>query len=81
LQRLRSLANDPSVDGSLSRGDVYALIIEYYVGNEEYEAAVDMLVDMKQAIPHKPGHFIKKETLEVSVSHSFQLIEERTMLG
>lgn len=65
IHRLKAFVKDLNVEGSVSRGDIFALIIEYHVAHEEYEAAVDTLVEMKQSIPHKPGHFIKKETLEV----------------
>jgi hypothetical protein len=65
IQELRAFVKDASLDRSVSRGEIYGLIVEYYSSQSDLQAAAEVLKEMKINVPVQPGRFIKPETLKV----------------
>jgi len=65
IEQLRVLIKDPQLDLSVSRGEVFGLIIEYYTRINDNDSAVEVLREMKRQVPVQLTRYIKPEILQV----------------
>ena len=67
VDQLRDLLNDPYLEQSVSRGEVYGLIVEHYTEIKDHESAIEVLKEMKRQVPVEPTRYVKPETLKVNL--------------
>lgn len=65
---IQQLLEDPNVEVSVRKGDIYALLVETFTSLGEYQKAVDVIEEMKSVLTHNPVKYFKGDTLQVQIS-------------
>lgn len=68
VDQLRAFVRDPQLDRSVSRGEIYGMIVDYLVNINDNGSAVEVLKEMKINVLVQPSRFINPGTLQVSLS-------------
>lgn len=65
IRELQDMLLDPNIETAVCQGDIYATMIEYYVSNNNYKSALNLLQDMKSRLPKvREGYaFVEGSTL------------------
>ena len=75
------LLEDPNVEISVRRGDIYALLVETFTSLGQYDKAVEAIDEMKSVLSHNPIKYFKGDTLQVSCCTSKRISENLSLVN